>query len=95
MNQIDKLQSQIAALELQASELDESAADYYEQLYRLLSTAFFHAKDIIALQAPDVPLTVDKTLEASLLDANDVIKAQTIRLTILDDKLDEIRELTG
>lgn len=73
MNQIETLTTQIAALEQEASQLDEGTDDYYEQLYKLLSVAYFAAKDIIELQAPDVPLTVDKGLEAALNDAEEAL----------------------
>ncbi len=79
MNKITELKEQIVTLEQQASEMDEGAEDYYEQLYKLLSVAYFATKDIIELQAPNVPLTVDKALEAALNDSEEaLVKAKKI-----------------
>lgn len=93
MTKIEKLQSQISALETEAAELDEAAEDYYEQLYKLLSVAYFATKDIIELQAPDVPLTVDQGLEAKLRDSEDANEKLRSENEYLNGSIDRIREI--
>ena len=93
MSQIEKLQAQISTLETEAAELDEASENYYEQLYKLLSVAYFAAKDIIELQAPDVPLTIDQGLEAKLRDAEDTNKKLATENEYLNGSLDRIREI--
>ena len=93
MNQIDALKAQIQELELQAAEVDEAADDYYEQLYKLLSVAYFHCKDIKELQAPDVPLTVDKALEARLCDSEEALAEAKKVIIEQQSKLVKILEI--
>lgn len=63
MNQIDKLKQAIAEIEDQAGQMDPTD---YEGLYKLLATAYFMAKDIIAMPtAPAVDTTEVEGLRAA------------------------------
>jgi DNA repair ATPase RecN len=53
MNQIDKLTTEIEAIELQAGTMDPSD---FEGLYKLLAQAYFKAKDIIELSKDINPI---------------------------------------
>ena len=96
MDNINKLQQQITAIEEEAGKLDPTN---YEELYKLLATAYFAAKDIIVLQTANLPVTEDKALKASLRDSEEALSKATTTIKDLtksnDSKTKTLDQLTA
>ena len=81
MNKIEDLKQQITEIENQAGDIDPTD---YEALYKLLAVAYFAAKDIIELQDGNVPVAIDKDVEAKLGDAEGTLKTQASEIEYLN-----------
>jgi len=87
-NTVEELQTRIKEIE---SSITEEMSK--EELYDKLVIAYHHLKDIIELQAPDVPLTVDKGLEAALNDSEEALAEASNKASGLQVKLDAILKI--